>query len=374
MATLHTDIPTRAQVTQHLHARGPASVSIYLATDPASDGEAERIEAKNLLGQALDQLRDAGTDRADVDAVGGQVTDLLDDVPFWRHQARSLAVFATPTSLTTFRLPNRLGSQVAVSDRFHLKPLLRTVTFPQAAFVLALAQGSVRLLELLPDAEPRVVEVPDLPTDLESAVGQASPADRTPSARLVGDEGAKVRARQFARRVDSALRPLLAGADLPLILAATEPLDSMFRATCTYPHLAPTTLAGNPDGASDAELGARARTVLDELYAAELAEVHQRFEAWSSQGRTAADVAEVARLATWGAVDTVLVDIDASVPGTVDDETGAVTFEDADDAVAYGVVDEIARRVWSAGGRVLAVRAEEVPGGTPVAALLRYTP
>jgi hypothetical protein len=72
-----------------------------------------------------------------------------------------------------------------------------------------------------------------------------------------------------------------------------------------------------------------------------------------------------------GAVDTVFVDIDESVPGSVD-ETGAIELSDADDAVDYGVVDEIARRVWRMGGTVLAVRREDVPGGGPAAALLRY--
>jgi hypothetical protein len=36
------------------------------------------------------------------------------------------------------------------------------------------------------------------------------------------------------------------------------------------------------------------------------------------------------------------------------------------------VLDEIARRVVLSGGRVLAVRAGEVPGGVSAAAILRY--
>ena len=45
---------------------------------------------------------------------------------------------------------------------------------------------------------------------------------------------------------------------------------------------------------------------------------------------------------------------------------------DEDDAVSYGVVDEVARRVRLTGGRVLAVRRGDVPGGGPAAAILRY--
>ena len=83
------------------------------------------------------------------------------------------------------------------------------------------------------------------------------------------------------------------------------------------------------------------------------------------------DLAEVARAATFGAVDTVLVDIDTVVPGTVDEDTGAVIFG-PESTTSYGVVDEVARRVWLTGGRVLAVRRDDVPGEQGVAAILRY--
>jgi len=67
----------------------------------------------------------------------------------------------------------------------------------------------------------------------------------------------------------------------------------------------------------------------------------------------------------------VALDIDDVVPGEVD-ENGVVTFAAEDDAVAYGVVDEIARRVLLTGGRVLAVRRPDLPDEGPVAAILRY--
>lgn len=274
--------------------------------------------------------------------------------------------------MTTFRLPNRLVSVTEVSDRFHLKPLLRSVSFPQLAFVLALAQGSVRLLEVVSDLEPSEVDVPDLPSDIASAVGKASIKDRSPSGRLQGSEGQKIRMRQYARQIDQALRPILSGAGVPLILAATEPLDGIFRSVSTYPHLAATSVPGNPETTSASDLVSGARTVLDEVYAAQLREIHELYERREAEGRAATDVADVARAATYGAVDTVLADIDEVVPGSIDDETGAVTFASRDDAVSYGVVDEIVRRVWLSGGRVLAVRRDDIPGRGSVAAILRY--
>jgi hypothetical protein len=372
--TLHTDIPARSEVERLLVTRDPCCVSAYLPTSPITqDAQADRIELKNLVAEATGQMEAAAADRSAVADVRESLDALVGDDDFWAEQARSLAVFAWPGGLKTFRLPNRLPSVVEVADRFYVKPLLRAITFPQAGFVLALAAGSVRLVEVSREGPPFTVDVPDLPADAASAAGKASIADRSPSARLQGSEGQKVRLRQFARKVDQALRGVLTGLELPLILAATEPLESIYRSLNSYPHLAERGIPGNPDRTSDAELADAARTVLDDVYADELAAIRDVFDLRFSHGRASTDVATVARTATYGAVDTLLVDIDDKLPGHVDEDSGAVTFAE-DDAVSYGVVDELARRVLLTGGRVLAVRGDEVPGGGPVAAILRFAP
>jgi Bacterial archaeo-eukaryotic release factor family 11 len=369
---LHTDIPTRASLNRLLVNRDPASVSIYVPTDPASANSGPRTALRNLGERSLQQLRSAGTAGAHVAAIEEELADLVDDQWFWRYQARTLAVLLTPRILQTFRLPNRLLSILEVSDRFYLKPLLRAVTFPQVAFVLALAQNSVRVIEVSADDEPAEVRVPDLPADAAGSAGRSSLADRAPTRRIQGDEGQKIRLRQYARRIDQVLRPFLTGLDVPLILAATEPLDSIYRSVNSYPQLAPESIAGNPENASDAELAARARQVLDGLYAERLRRTHDLFEHRSAHGRGLLDIGDVARAATYGAVDTVLVDIDDVVPGSIDEQSGAVTLAPEHAADRYGVIDEIARRVWLAGGTVLAVRRDDVPGPGGVAAILRY--
>jgi hypothetical protein len=249
---------------------------------------------------------------------------------------------------------------------------LRSVTFPQAAVVLALAQGSVRLIEIANEVPPSEIEVADLPSDVASAAGKSSIGDRTAAGRIQGSEGQKVRMRQYARQVDRALRPVLAGLGLPLILACAEPLDAIYRSVNSYPGLAQTGIAGNPETASAADLAAAARAILDDLYAAELEEVRDRFDERAAQGRGATDLTDVARAATFGAVDTLMADIDAVTPGYVDERSGAVTRDNGDDADNYGIVDEVARRVLLSGGRVLALRQADIPGETEVAAILRY--
>lgn len=360
--TIHSDIPTRAQIERLLVHRCASSVSIFLPTSRALGARSDRVAFANLAEVALGRLREGGAADADISSVEAGIQAIVEDDEFWTRQADSLAVFATPDSAQAFRLPNQLTELVQVADRFHVKPLLRAVTFPQAAYVLALSKGAVRLLEVGPDAAPQEVAVAELPNDAWDP--------RSNKVFMARD-------RNYVRQIDHALRGVLNGSDLPLILAATEGIAALYRTVNTYPHLAETRWPGNPEEATDAELATGARTILDEVYAAQLAQTSALFAQRFSQGRAATDLSDIARLATLGAVDTVFVDIDGVVPGSIHEETGAVTFVDIGESErsvgdTYGIVDEIARRVFLASGQVLAVRAADIPGGGPAAAILRY--
>jgi hypothetical protein len=146
---------------------------------------------------------------------------------------------------------------------------------------------------------------------------------------------------------------------------------SLFRSTCTYARLAPGAIATSPARMSEADLAAGARPILDALHADRLAAFRVLYAERTSSGRATTDVAQAARAATLGAVETLVVDIDSVVPGTIDD-AGAVTFAESASAESYGVIDEIAGRVLLSGGTVLGARAGDLPGDTGLAALLRY--
>ena len=57
------------------------------------------------------------------------------------------------------------------------------------------------------------------------------------------------------------------------------------------------------------------------------------FDLQSSHGRASSDLATIERAATYGAVETLLVDIDEKVPGFVEEESGTVTALAGADAV-----------------------------------------
>ncbi len=368
---LYLDTPTVNDLTTLNETRSDVCVSIFLPTTPITqDIQKSRIELGNLVKDAINQLQEAGTDKRRLAALQEHLRDLADDEEFWRFQAHSLALFATPDLLRTYRLANRLQAMVEVSDRFHLSPLIRAVTFPHAAYVVAISENAVRLVEVSADLPAVTVKVPDLPSDAASAVGKSTINDRTAGRRVQGSEGQKIRLAQYIRKVDAALRPILAGSDVPVILAANQPVESLFRSVSSVRAL-PQTISGGHDRTSDADLASAARPILDGYYATQLEEFRALFEKRTSENRTTTDISDAARAATFGNIAALLVDIDNVVDGTVDEETGAVTFDGSGDARNYGVVDEITSRALRTGARVFSVRKADIPDQKPLAAILR---
>lgn len=370
---LHVDLPTRAEILQLSESRAAPAVSIFVSTTPVTEAaQAGRIDLKNLGKEAVAQLEAAGTDKRSIWPIEAALADLEDDDAFWAHQANSLAIFVTPNSLRTFRLPSRLASSVHVSDRFHINPMLRAVTFGQDAYVLAIGKGAVRLIEISADLPPHTVSVPHLPKDMADAINRRSHTERNRPGQSGEAASENALLTRYARVVDEALRPVLSGHERPLIIAATEPMSSIYGSISSYAHTAAEGLGGSADHTPDHVLAAEARGVLDRLHATRITELSVLYSLREGHGRATTDIALAARAATFGAIDTLIVDIDAAIPGTVDDETGMVSFAAIDDAIVYGVVDEIVSRALKSGSRIIAARKEDVPGNGSLAAILRF--
>jgi hypothetical protein len=370
---LFVDIPTRADMEVLAKVRKPACVSIYLKTTPLTqDIGASQIALGNFIREAETQLQSIDFDKRQLATLVESLKELQEDDEFWRFQAHSLAIFASTEKIRTYRLPNTLTPMVQVSDRLHLKPLFRAITFPHSAFILALSENAVSLLEMHNDAPPTEVSISDMPSDASSAVGKSTINDRSHSGRLVGDEGQNVRLEQYARKIDNALRTVMAGRDTPLILASTGRLASIFPRINSYPNLLGEIISDSPDRMTEQEIGAAARPILDKHYAQQLSELRDLYQERKQQRRTTTDMADAAKAATFGAIDTLMVDIDSVVPGYVDDETGAITLVGEDDAKAYGIVDEITARALANGAKIFGVRKEDLPEGEYLAAILRY--
>jgi hypothetical protein len=270
-----------------------------------------------------------------------------------------------------FRLPNSPKPLAEVADRLHLTPLIRAMTSPHDIFVLALAEESVRLIHAFVNFPPVRLQIPDLPGNAEQATRRPSFHVRAPRGRLQNLEGEKVLLHKYVSKVEQAIHSVFAGLNTPLVVAAEEPLASMYRSLNSYPGLAEEMIDGNPDQKTDAELEDAAIPILDRLYLREVRAAIALYEQLKPR-RATTDVSHAAHAATAGAVEQLLVDLDVVVPGLVSDVDGSAIYSASDDAETYSVVDEVARRALSTGARVLGARREELPDRAPLTAILRY--
>jgi hypothetical protein len=389
---LHIDIPAVAEFRDLALLRAEFCISLYMPTSRLGEkAESNRTLFKDLAKDALAQLRDTCANKRVVEAFERRFEELAggehdpdqdkvrqrqrakpdESLSFWHHQGNGLAVLAVPETSHTFRLAETPKPLAEVADRFHLTPLLRAMTSRHDAFVLALAEESVRLIHVFANFPPSRVPVPGLPKNAEEATHRPSFHVRAPRGHLQNLEGEKVLLHQYVEKVDRAVKDALRGHTAPLILAAVEPLASMFHAVCDYPELAEETLEGNPDRFTDAEFEDRAIPILEHFTAREVRDLIARYEELKPR-RATTDVSYAAHAATAGAIEQLLVDFDAVVPGLVSDIDGSVTYAASDDAEVYSVVDEVARRALCTGARVLAASREQLPERAPLTAILRY--
>jgi Bacterial archaeo-eukaryotic release factor family 11 len=214
----------------------------------------------NLAAEAVAQLRDAGVAKREVLAIEQEIGDLIEDEEFWRYLARSLAMFATPERLTTFPVAEPAGERDCRVRPVpsQTSPSHGHVSFARSRFRRSRSYSRWRRARCVSSRSPPIPSPRRSPCLTSRATPPArSAAPPSPTEHRYGGSRAPKRATfawPYARQIDQALRPLLGGIGVPLILAAAEPLDSIYRSVNSYPQLAAATIAGNPSTQSDEAL------------------------------------------------------------------------------------------------------------------------
>lgn len=374
------NIPTQEDLSQLTKLRNAASVTLYIASSSngsqtnrapvAQDPEAAQVALRSAANQALRELKDANISQADRESINATITELDNDRGFWNTPARSVAVFASPQHSAAFRLMNELPQHVATGDRYDIGPLLRATTFEHNGYVLALTEGDVRLLYLDSNATSKVIALDTLPDDAAEALERTVTTGRFNRHRADGTLGPKTEQKRYCTIVQEAVLNAINVPDAPLVLASSEDLEPAYREINTYPGLLPKGIQANPSSLSLEELQERGRRVLDQHFAQELSNWREAFGTKRANGHASAQLSDIARAATQGLVDTFFFDLENNDEGSID-EGGAINFADSAGHHSYGIIDEIAARVLQTGGTVRAVRGEDLPDDSPVAATFR---
>lgn len=361
-----------------------ACLSAYLPTTPGgAAADHDRLELKQLLSAGVAALRQRGAPADAVEAIRRHTEGIQNDPELWRSLGAGLAVLLSPGSRLVYHLAAVGEPSVAVGNRFRIAPLLARTAAEGMVHVLELAQGGARVLAVPGDLAPLELHIPGMPADAAAAVGDEALSAHTDDSVVQDREGRKVRLRQYAEQVDRALSEALVGYDIPLVLAAPDSIQSIYRSVNTNRNLLEDGLGADAGRRTDDELAAQVREVIARWNGDRMAALAEQFGNLEQIGRVTGDLHAVARAATLGAIDTLYLDPDFEVAGTVDEGTGALEYGVGEEPARMpnptevrlldgGIIDEVVRRTIATRGRVLAASRDLLPNRYGVVAVLRF--
>jgi hypothetical protein len=378
------DLFTRDDVKTLLAEHPSPCVSLFM---PAHRGGSEEdpIRWRKHLAEAEGRLVQTGRRAAEVKEFLAPARRLLEDITFWKNQCDGLAAFLAPRFLRLFRLPLAFKDQVVVANRFSILPLLPALSSNGKFFILALSQNAVRLL-LGTHHSVSEIDVKGVPQNLAEALltheamqpfsFYGRRAGEGPGSwggifhgHGVGVDDTKEELLHYFQKIDRGLHPLLRDEKAPLILAAVDYLQPIYREANTYTDLVERGIEGNPDRLSNKELHDQAWPLVKPFFEEARHRAAAQYRQLAGTGQASGDLEAVVAAAHEGRVETLFVALGRPAWGVFDPSTGRLErheqalFGDAD------LLDLAASYTIAHGRTVYAVEPEQVPSGTDVSAI-----
>lgn len=363
-------------------ASGPC-MSLYLPT--SRGGEETRqgpIRLKNLLKTAEKKLSAYRWNAAETKAFLEPVQKLAENAGFWLHQGDGLALFRAPGQFLYYRLPIRFNELAVVTERFHIKPLLRLFTEDGRYYLLSLSKNRVRFFQCtrhgareieLPPGTPRSVsELNQLSgVEKQSRVHTGSGARLHAHGSRAGEDE-KQELKEFLRLVDKAVRETVRDDRAPLVLAGVEYELAMYRDINAHPHLMAGGVVGSPEGRRVSQLLADAWPIVGPELSKGREGAAQRYTDLVGSGRVSNVLEKVVPAARLGRVEQLFVAVGRQRWGSFDEQTQRVKVRDEPHVGDQDLLDLAAVQTVLHGGSVYAVEPDQVPGGRSVAAVMRF--
>lgn len=374
-------------------------ISLYMPTIRyESDWSQNTTRFKNLITEARDQLRDQEVREDEIDSILSEARRILDDTSFWRSVSDGLAVFITPESTETFRLPLSFDEVAIVGKTFHLKPLFPIIATNNRFYLLSLSKNDVRLYQGTHQAISEV-ESADIPADIVEAIRQYEDPEKQlqlhTSNRAQGTETRSDAAfhgqgggnsddlsgepqdelKRFFRSIDESVRTYLRDEQAPLVLAGVKEYLPLYVSVNEYPNLVETDIAaGNPEPLSMKDLHAKAWKIVEPVFMEAQTEAVEKFEQLYYQDGDLAsdDFHEIVPACAYSRVDTLFVPVGQYRWGHFNASDNTVELHEEQHSGDEDLLNYAAVHAHLNGATVYALRPDNMPGGRMVAATFRY--
>ena len=381
---------TRQELTALAAAMTAPVVSIYLPThEKGREIRQDPIRLKNALTSVAARLGKSLSSR-NIDELLAPARTLVDDVIFWRHQAKGLAVFLAAGLFQFHKLPIVVDEMQLIASRPHIKPMLPLLAADGSYFCVAASASQARLYEgtrfSLTEVDvglPQLANEVAAETDYENLQHAAPPA-RPRAAGNIGlpshtfgespEEHRKAQLVTYLRRLGSALADRLQGDRRPMILVAAPEVQGHLRAQARDIEFLDEGVLLDPNALAEEELHAKTYAIVRPLFEASCAEALKRFRARVAIGNPLAsdELTAIVGAARFGRVETLFIGEGEGVWGRYNEDSDRVELADPDLPSSEDLTEFAALQTLLAGGNVHLLMKAEMPADSPLLALLRY--
>jgi len=354
-------------------------VSVYMPIDK-TDTQENRIRLKNLMFDAEKKLLALEMTPPNITRMLLPIEMILNSQGFWEDRREGFAAFFTKDSFVWHSMRYKFDELAVVTDRFHLKPLLRNASRIKRFHLLTLSQNQIKFYEVNDDEINEVLlkEMPKNPASFISSEDgenqlqmQSSEKDST-ILHETSEENKNDKLTEVFREVDKVVSNYLKDNESPLLLAAVENLHSIYQEVNTYEHILKEGLTGNVDSLKPKELLEISSLLVKPSFREEREKAMEIFREKLGTGLASDNFPEIFQASKNGRIETLFVPVGKQKWGQFDNETNEMQINKTPKPGDKDLLCVASNRTLQKGGKVFVVLPEQMPNNSSIAAIMRY--
>lgn len=366
-------------------------VTLYMSTTVSNSVEANKqkdyITFKHKLQQLMPMLREKNIEQTKIDRMLKPGYDLLRNENFWTDLSNGLAVFISDGYFKYMRLPVGRKGEIVINSSFYLTPLIPVMTSRDYFYVLVLSKKQAKLYRA--DAfGMRYVPVAGMPKGVEDVVHFEQKDDqdlfRTDTAGAgagatyhgtgtPGRPDPKTNIAMYFDEVDETVwKEVLNKENVPLLLAGVEYLIPIYKQVAKYKPIWEDAIKGNHEHEDIHALYQQARAKMEPYFQERVSKALNTYGNQSATEQTSTIPDDVIPAAHYGRVSQLFVAEGEHIWGKFDEMNNMLTTHESQEEDDECLVDKSVIRTLLNGGEVFVLAAVKMPGGSKLAALMRY--
>jgi hypothetical protein len=381
---------SKEQFGELANYRSERCISIYLTTNSSTSVEANRqkdsIVFKNKLQQLTALLKEKQVEQTQIDRMLKPGYDLLRDESFFSGLGNGLAVFMADGYFRFIRMPIPLKEEILMNSSFYLTPLIPVITSRDYFYVLVLSKKQAKLYRA-DSFGMEYLSIPEMPNGVDDVVHFEEKDDQDLFRTDTNGAGAgatfhgmgagrpddKTNIAMYFDEVDETIwKEKLHDENVPLLLVGVEYLIPIYKQVAKYKPIWPEAITGSHEHEDINTLYQQVRARMEPYFLERVTKALNAYGNQSATELTSSIPDDIIPAAHYGRIAQLFVLKGEHIWGRFDEMNNVLDIHAAQEEGDECLMDKTVIKTLLNGGEVFMLPAEKMPGGSKLAALMRY--